>query len=82
MKGDPVQYLPVVAEEPWSPCALPGLDSWEFFEAIKDSKAVQWRMEVSTGRSHAVSDADRSVEMFRTHNPGFVTQYIAPTHCL
>jgi hypothetical protein len=50
MKGEQVQYLPVVAEDPYSPCALPGLDSWEFFEAIKDGKAVQWRNEVTTRR--------------------------------
>lgn len=80
MKGDPIQYLPVVAEDPYSPCALPGLDSWEFFESIKDGKAVQWRNEVTTRRlSPTTFDViDCSIEMLRTHNPGFVIQYIAP----
>jgi hypothetical protein len=83
MKRDPAQYLPVVAEEPYSTCAFPELDSWNSFEGIKDSKVVQWRNETTTRRStHAVSDTERSVEMFRSHNPGFVKEYIARTPLL
>ncbi|MBL6079691.1 alpha/beta hydrolase [Belnapia sp. T18] len=63
--------LPVVAEDPTAPCALPGPDAWAFFAATRDI-APAWRNEVTL----------RSAEMLREYEPGTWVTRISPTPLL
>jgi fermentation-respiration switch protein FrsA (DUF1100 family) len=64
--------VPVVAEDPAAPCALPTRDSWEWFSATGKTRAPSWRNEVTL----------RSVELFTEYEPITYVPYISPTPLL
>jgi hypothetical protein len=68
--GAPVM-IPVAAEDPAAPCALPGSDSWQFFATSRD-RAPEWRNEITL----------RSGEMAREYEPGAWVSKISPTPVL
>ena len=68
-KGEPPVTLPVVAEDPSAPCALPTEDSLQFFKLVHESRAPSWRNEVTL----------RSIEMFWEYEPGWYISRICPT---
>jgi fermentation-respiration switch protein FrsA (DUF1100 family) len=70
--GDPPATVPVVAEDPTAPCALPTRDSWEWFSETGKTRATAWRNEVTL----------RSVEMFGEYEPISYLPYISPTPLL
>jgi uncharacterized protein len=67
--GGAPAMLPVVAEDPAAPSALPTPDSWEWFTSTHNSRAPSWRNEVTL----------RSVEMFLEYEPGAYIGFISPT---
>jgi uncharacterized protein len=71
-RGDPPALVPVVAEDPAAPCALPTRDSWEWFSETGKTRAPSWRNEVTL----------RSVEMFSEYEPIAYLPYISPTPLL
>jgi fermentation-respiration switch protein FrsA (DUF1100 family) len=71
-RGDPPVMVPVVAEDPAAPCALPTRDSWEWFSETGKTRAPSWRNEVTL----------RSVEMFSEYEPIAYLPYISPTPLL
>jgi len=71
-KGETPAMLPVVAEDPLAPSALPTRDSWEWFTLTGRERAPSWRNEVTL----------RSVEMFSEYEPGSYLPYISPTPLL
>jgi fermentation-respiration switch protein FrsA (DUF1100 family) len=71
-RGEPPAMIPVVAEDPLAPSALPTPDSWEWFTATGASRAAAWRNEVTL----------RSVEMFLEYEPGVYVPWISPTPLL
>lgn len=72
-EGKAPAMIPVVAEDPTTqPCALPTLDSWEWFTATAKARAPAWRNEVTL----------RSVEMFMEYEPGSYIEYVSPTPLL
>jgi uncharacterized protein len=71
-RGDPPAMVPVVAEDPAAPCALPTRDSWEWFSETGKTRATSWRNEVTL----------RSVEMFSEYEPIAYLPYISPTPLL
>jgi uncharacterized protein len=64
--------LPVVAEDPTAPSALPTPDSWAWFSETGRSRAPSWRNEVTL----------RSVEMFMEYEPASYIGFISPTPLL
>jgi fermentation-respiration switch protein FrsA (DUF1100 family) len=64
--------IPVVAEDPFAPCALPTPDSWQWFSEAGRTIAPSWRNEVTL----------RSVEMFTEYEPGTYLPWISPTPLL
>ena len=64
--------IAVVAEDQSMPCALPGLDSWMFFEGSRRDMAPSWRNEVTL----------RSAEMMRENEPTVWVARISPTPLL
>ena len=70
-RGEPPAMVPVVAEDPSAPCALPGRDAWRFF-AGSATVAPAWRNEVTL----------RSLEMAREWEPGAYAERISPTPLL
>ena len=71
-RGDRPVMVPVVAEDPAAPCALPTRDSWEWFSETGKTRATSWRNEVTL----------RSVEMFSEYEPIAYLPYISPTPLL
>ncbi|PPQ34957.1 alpha/beta hydrolase [Rhodopila globiformis] len=69
MAGKPPAMLPVVAEDPTAPSALPTPDSWAWFSETGRTRAPSWRNEVTL----------RSVEMFTEYEPGSYVGFISPT---
>jgi fermentation-respiration switch protein FrsA (DUF1100 family) len=69
MAGKPPAMLPVVAEDPTAPSALPTPDSWAWFSETGRTRAPSWRNEVTL----------RSVEMFTEYEPGSYVSFISPT---
>ncbi len=69
-RGGPPATVPVVAEDPLAPCALPGRDAWEWFQATGAGTA--WRNEVTL----------RSLEWAREWEPGRSVERISPTPLL
>lgn len=61
--------LPVVAEDPMAPSALPTPDSWTWFTETAELRAPSWRNEVTL----------RSVEMLMEYEPEAYIDRIAPT---
>lgn len=71
-EGKPPAMLPVVAEDPLAPSALPTADSWQWFTDTGKNRAPSWRNEVTL----------RSVEMFTEYEPVSYLPYISPTPLL
>jgi hypothetical protein len=71
-EGKPPAMLPVVAEDPLAPSALPTADSWQWFTGTGKNRAPSWRNEVTL----------RSVEMFTEYEPVSYLPYISPTPLL
>lgn len=71
-RGEAPSMVPVVAEDPLAPSALPTADSWQWFTETGQSRAPSWRNEVTL----------RSVEMFAEYEPGSYLPYISPTPLL
>ena len=70
--GKPPVMLPVVAEDPAGPAALPTHDSWAWFTETARTRAPSWRNEVTL----------RSVEMFTEYEPGAYIGFVSPTPLL
>jgi len=71
-RGEPPAMVPVVAEDPLAPSALPTPDSWAWFSETGKTRAPSWRNEVTL----------RSVEMFTEYEPGTYLPWISPTPLL
>ncbi len=72
-RGEPPAMIAVVAEDPTkTPCALPTLDSWQWFTETGRTRAPAWRNEVTL----------RSVEMLMEYEPWVYIDRIAPTPLL
>ena len=67
--GQPRATIPVVAQDPLAPAALPTLDSWQWFTETGKTRAPAWRNEVTL----------QSVEMFTEYEPGTYIEWISPT---
>jgi hypothetical protein len=70
--GDPPAMVPVVAEDPLAPSALPTPDSWQWFTETGKTRAPSWRNEVTL----------RSVEMLSEYEPISYVSHISPTPLL
>jgi fermentation-respiration switch protein FrsA (DUF1100 family) len=70
--GKEPAMVPVVAEDPLAPSALPTPDSWQWFTETQKLRAPSWRNEVTL----------RSVEMFTEYEPGAYLPLISPTPLL
>lgn len=68
-QGQPPAMVPVVAENPADPAALPTPDSWKWFTETGKTRAPSWRNEVTL----------RSVEMFMDYEPGAYISFVSPT---
>lgn len=68
-QGQPPAMVPVVAEGPSAPSALPTADSWKWFTETHKLRAPSWRNEVTL----------RSVEMFMDYEPGAYVSFVSPT---
>jgi fermentation-respiration switch protein FrsA (DUF1100 family) len=64
--------MPVVAEDPMAPAALPTADSWQWFTETGRTRAPAWRNEVTL----------RTVEMLGEYEPGDYIARISPTPLL
>ena len=71
-QGQPPAMVPVVAEDPLAPSALPTADSWQWFTQTGQSRAPSWKNECTL----------RSVEMFTEYEPITYLPYISPTPLL
>ena len=67
--GQPRAMIPVVAQDPMAPCALPTPDSWQWFSETGRTRAASWRNEVTL----------QSVEFFTEYEPGAYIEWISPT---
>jgi uncharacterized protein len=70
--GAAPQMVPVVAEDPLAPSALPTPDSWQWFTETAATRAPSWRNEVTL----------RTVEMLGEYEPGVYLPWISPTPLL
>jgi uncharacterized protein len=70
--GDAPAVVPVVAEDPFAPSALPTPDSWQWFTETSAKRAPNWRNEVTM----------RSVELLGEYNPVAYIDQISPTPLL
>jgi uncharacterized protein len=71
-QGKPPAMIPVVAEDPLAPSALPTADSWQWFTETGTSLAPSWQNTVTL----------RSVEMFSEYEPASYLPYVSPTPLL
>ncbi len=71
-RGGQPAMMPVVAENPFDPAALPTADSWEWFTSTAKLRAPAWRNEVTL----------RTVEMLGEYEPGDYITRISPTPLL
>lgn len=72
MKGAAPAMVPVVAEDPLAPSALPTPDSWTWFTETQKLRAPSWRNEVTL----------RPVEKLTEYEPASYISYISPTPLL
>jgi uncharacterized protein len=72
MAGNPPAMIPVVAQDPSAPSALPTPDSWAWFTETGRTLAPSWKNEVTL----------RSVEMFTEYEPGSYVSFVSPTPLL
>jgi fermentation-respiration switch protein FrsA (DUF1100 family) len=70
--GRPPALLPVVAEDPLAPSALPTPDSYQWFTETGRTRAPAWQNEVTL----------RTVELLMDYEPGAYIERIAPTPLL
>jgi uncharacterized protein len=70
--GEKPAMIPVVAEDPAAPSALPTPDSWTWFTETGNGRAPSWRNEVTL----------QSVEMFIAYEPGAWIRFVSPTPLL
>ncbi len=70
--GSTPLMMPVVAEDPLAPAALPTADSWQWFTETGRTRAPAWRNEVTL----------RTVEMLGEYEPGEYVARISPTPLL
>jgi hypothetical protein len=70
--GEPPALLPVVADNPATPCVAPMADAWQWFTETGRTRAPAWRNEVTL----------RSVEMFMEYEPGAYVAQVSPTPLL
>lgn len=68
-RGETPAMVPVVAQNPLDPSALPTPDSWVWFTETHKLRAPSWRNEVTL----------RSVEMFMDYEPGAYLSFVSPT---
>ena len=68
-RGEAPAMVPVVAENPTDPAALPTPDSWVWFTETQKLRAPSWRNEVTL----------LSVEMFMDYEPGAYLPFVSPT---
>jgi len=71
-RGEAPAMIPVVAEDPLAPSALPTADSWAWFTETAKLRAPAWRNEVTV----------RSIEMFTEYEPVAHIAAISPTPLL
>lgn len=71
-RGDPPAMVPVVAEDPLAPSALPTPDSWTWFTETGKTRAPSWKNEVTL----------RTVEMLGEYEPVAYIARISPTPLL
>jgi hypothetical protein len=71
-RGEPPATLPVVAEDPAGPAALPTADSWRWFTQTGRTRATAWQNVVTL----------RSIELFLGYEPGAYIELISPTPLL
>ena len=64
--------IPVVAEDPLAPSALPTPDSWQWFTETGRVRASAWQNLVTL----------RSIELFMAYEPGAYIELISPTPLL
>jgi len=67
--GKAAAMIPVVAQDPMAPCALPTPDSWQWFTETGKKCAPAWRNEVTL----------QSVELFTEYEPGAYIEWISLT---
>ncbi len=70
--GEPPMMVPVVAEDPMAPSALPTADSWAWFTTTGEKRAPSWKNEVTL----------RTVEMLGEYEPAAYIARISPTPLL
>jgi uncharacterized protein len=70
--GQPPTVIPVVTNDPMTPCALPTADSWQWFTETAQARAPGWRNELTL----------RSFEMLMEYEPGTYVDRISPTPLL
>jgi uncharacterized protein len=70
--GEAPAMMPVVAQDPLAPAALPTADSWQWFTETARIRAGAWRNEVTL----------RTVEMLGEYEPGDYITRISPTPLL
>lgn len=70
--GEPPAMVPVVAEDPMTPSALPTADSWAWFTETAAKRAPSWRNEVTL----------RTVEMLGEYEPISYVARVSPTPLL
>lgn len=68
-RGETPAMVPVVAQNPLDPSALPTPESWVWFTETHKLRAPSWRNEVTL----------RSVEMFMDYEPGAYLSFVSPT---
>jgi hypothetical protein len=68
-QGKAPAMVPVVAQNPLAPSALPTPDSWKWFTETGATRAPSWKNEVTL----------RSVEMFLEYEPGAYLPFVSPT---
>ena len=71
-QGKEPAMVPVVAEDPLAPSALPTPDSWQWFTETGQTRAPNWKNEVTL----------RTVEMLGEYNPVDYIAQISPTPLL
>jgi hypothetical protein len=71
-QGNEPTMVPVVAEDPFAPSALPTPDSYQWFTETGASRAPNWKNEVTL----------RTVEALGEYNPGDYIDQISPTPLL
>jgi fermentation-respiration switch protein FrsA (DUF1100 family) len=64
--------IPVVAEDPLAPSALPTPDSWQWFTETGNTRAPSWRNEVTL----------RTLEMLMEYDPSSYINRVSPTPLL